>query len=153
MPREKGNRCGSAPAVIPLDYIARSRQRIDADRRLAQADSREAVAALGREMRDRFGKLPPAMEHLLLVSELKVIASAKGVDSIVTDKDRLKLRRNDDYISLGGKFPRLTRKKAGPRLRVVKKLLLALYGSSRYLFVLLRASDDDRFRQYKKKSI
>ena len=109
-----------------MDYIALSKQRIDVYRRLAQADSKKAVATLGREMRDRFGKLPPAMEHLLLVYELKVIASAKGVDSIVTDKDRLKLRRNDDYISLGGKFPRLTKKKAGPRLREVKKLLLAL---------------------------
>ncbi|MCH2378048.1 MAG: transcription-repair coupling factor [Pedosphaera sp.] len=126
VPKEKENTCAMAPAYIPMDYIGLTRQRIDLYRRLAQADSREAVAALGREMRDRFGKLPPAMEHLLLVSELKVIASGKGVDSIVTDRDRLKLRRNGDYISLGGKFPRLTRKKAGPRLREVKKLLLAL---------------------------
>ena len=125
-PKEKENTCAIAPAYIPMDYIALSKQRIDVYRRLAQADSKEAVSVLGKEMRDRFGKLPPAMEHLLLVSELKVIASAKGVDSIVTDRDRLKLRRNDDYISLGGKFPRLTRKKAGPRLREVKKLLLAL---------------------------
>jgi transcription-repair coupling factor (superfamily II helicase) len=110
-PVPKENTCAMAPAYIPMDYIALTRQRIDLYRRLAQADSREAVAALGREMRDRFGKLPPAMEHLLLVSELKVIASGKGVDSIVTDRDRLKLRRNGDYISLGGKFPRLTRKK------------------------------------------
>jgi transcription-repair coupling factor (superfamily II helicase) len=126
VPKGKENTCAMAPAYIPMGYIALSKQRIDVYRRLAQADSKEAVAALGREMRDRFGKLPPAMEHLLLVSELKVIASGKGVDSIVTDRDRLKLRRNGDYISLGGKFPRLTRKKAGPRLREVKKLLLAL---------------------------
>ena len=66
------------------------------------------------------------MEHLLLVAELKVIASAKDIDSIVTDRDRLKLRRNGEYISLAGKFPRLTKKTAGPRLREVKKLLLAL---------------------------
>ena len=53
------------------------------------------------------------MEHLLLVGELKVIASGKGVDLIVADRDRLKLRRAGDYISLGGKFPRLTKKKPG----------------------------------------
>ena len=43
----------------------------------------------------------PAMEHLLLVGELKVIASDQGIDSIVVDKDRLKLKRSGDYISLG----------------------------------------------------
>ena len=75
---------------------------------------------LGEELRDRFGKLPPAMEHLLLVGELKVIASGKGVDSIVADRDRLKLRRAGDYISLGGKFPRLTKKKPGPACGEVK---------------------------------
>ena len=120
------NTCEVAPAYIPVDYIPLSRQRIDVYRRLAQADGREMVRVLGEELRDRFGKLPPAMEHLLLVGELKVIASGKGVDSIVADRDRLKLRRAGDYISLGGKFPRLTKKKAGPRLREVKKLLLAL---------------------------
>ena len=120
------NTCEVAPAYIPMDYIPLSRQRIDVYRRLAQADGREMVRVLGEELRDRFGKLPPAMEHLLLVGELKVIASGKGVDSIVADRDRLKLRRAGDYISLGGKFPRLTKKKAGPRLREVKKLLLAM---------------------------
>ena len=123
---EEENTCAIAPAYIPMDYIALTRQRVDVYRRLAQADSRKATAALAAELRDRFGKLPPAMDHLLLVAELKVIASSKGVDSIVTDRDRLKLRRNNDYISLAGKFPRLTKKTAGPRLREVKKLLLAL---------------------------
>jgi transcription-repair coupling factor (superfamily II helicase) len=125
-PAEEENTCAIAPAYIPMDYITLTRQRVDIYRRLAQADSRKATAALAAELRDRFGKLPPAMDHLLLVAELKVIASGKGVDSIVTDRDRLKLRRNNDYISLAGKFPRLTKKTAGPRLREVKKLLLAL---------------------------
>ena len=126
LPEPEQNTCLSAPAYIPMDYISLSRQRIDIYRRLAQANDSREVREMAEELRDRFGKLPPAMEHLLLVSELKVIASDKGVDSIVVDKDRLKLRRAGDYISLAGKFPRLTRKKAAPRLREVKKLLLAL---------------------------
>ena len=125
-PVEEENTCAIAPAYIPLDYILLTRQRIDVYRRLAQADSRKATADLAAELRDRFGPHPPAIEHLLLVAELKVIAATKNVDSIATDRDRLKLRRNGDYISLAGKFPRLTKKTAGPRLREVKKLLLAL---------------------------
>ena len=125
-PSSEENTCEVAPAYIPMDYIPLSPQRIDVYRRLAQANDRETVRSLGEELRDRFGKLPPAMDHLLLVGELKVIASDQGIDSIVVDKNRLKLRRAGDYISLAGKFPRLTRKKAAPRLREVKKLLLAL---------------------------
>jgi transcription-repair coupling factor (superfamily II helicase) len=126
LPEPEQNTCLSAPAYIPMNYIGLSRQRIDIYRRLAQANDSREVRAMAEELRDRFGKLPPAMDHLLLVSELKVIASDKGVESIVVDKDRLKLRRAGDYISLAGKFPRLTKKKAAPRLREVKKLLLAL---------------------------
>ena len=123
---EEENTCPIAPAYIPLDYINPPRQRIDVYRRLAQADSREALKALREELRDRFGPLPEAMEHLMLVSELKVIAASKAITSIIADKDRLKLMRNEEYISLAGKFPRLKKKTAGPRLREVKKLLLAL---------------------------
>ena len=125
-PNSGENTCEIAPAYIPMDYISLLPQRIDVYRRLAQANDRSTVRSLSDELRDRFGKLPPAMEHLLLVGELKVIASDQGIDSIVVDKDRLKLKRSGDYISLGGKFPRLTKKKALARLREVKKLLLAL---------------------------
>ena len=36
------------------------------------------------------------------------------------------LTRNQDYIMLGGKFPRLMKKEAGARLKEIKRLLLAL---------------------------
>jgi len=36
------------------------------------------------------------------------------------------LTRNNDFIMLGGKFPRLTKKEARARLKEIKRLLLAL---------------------------
>jgi hypothetical protein len=36
------------------------------------------------------------------------------------------LMRHGDFITLGGKFPRLTKRLAGARLKEIKKLLLAL---------------------------
>jgi hypothetical protein len=36
------------------------------------------------------------------------------------------LTRNDDFITLGGKFPRLTKKEAKARLKEIKRLLLAI---------------------------
>jgi len=48
------------------------------------------------------------------------------VNSIETKEDKLMLQRNNDYITLGGKFPRLAKKEAKARLSEIKKLLLAL---------------------------
>jgi hypothetical protein len=36
------------------------------------------------------------------------------------------LTRNNDFITLGGKFPRLTKQDGKARLKEIKKLLLAL---------------------------
>jgi hypothetical protein len=36
------------------------------------------------------------------------------------------LTRRGDFITLGGKFPRLTKQRAGARLKEIKKLLLAI---------------------------
>ncbi len=66
------------------------------------------------------------MDLLLQVAELKILASEHGVAAIETKEDRLMLTRNNDYITLAGKFPRLTKQESKARLNEVKKLLLAL---------------------------
>jgi len=58
--------------------------------------------------------------------ELKILASEKGITVIEVKEDKLMLTRNQDFIMLGGKFPRLTKIEAKARLREIKKLLLAL---------------------------
>ena len=79
-----------------------------------------------KELRDRFGPLPPPVELLLAVSELKILASEKGVTIIEVEADKLKITRRGDFIQLGGKFPRLTKKEAKARLKEIKRLLLAI---------------------------
>ena len=81
---------------------------------------------LQKELRDRFGPLPPPVELLLLVAELKILASEKSVTAIEVKDDKLMLTRHGDFITLGGKFPRLTKKEAKARLKEIKKLLLAI---------------------------
>jgi transcription-repair coupling factor (superfamily II helicase) len=66
------------------------------------------------------------VELLLLVAELKILASEKSVTNIEVKEDKLMLTRNDDFITLGGKFPRLTKKEAKARLKEIKRLLLAI---------------------------
>ena len=95
-------------------------------RKLAQATDRPALEALQRELRDRFGPLPLPVELLLAVAELKILASEKNVTTIEVTEDKLMLTRSGDFITLGGTFPRLTKKDAKARLKEIKRLLLAI---------------------------
>ena len=63
---------------------------------------------------------------LLQVTELKILAGDKNVTIMETEIDKLKLTRHGDYLMVGGKFPRLTKKDPKARLNEIKKLLLAL---------------------------
>ncbi|MFN7139511.1 MAG: transcription-repair coupling factor, partial [Limisphaerales bacterium] len=115
-----------ASAYIPFDYINESRHRVEMYRKVAQATDKTALDNLKKELRDRFGPMPPAMELLLQINELKVLASEKNVTEIACKEDKLMLTRNNDLIQLGGKFPRLTKREAKARITEIKKLLLAL---------------------------
>ncbi|HVV71292.1 MAG TPA: hypothetical protein VHI52_07315, partial [Verrucomicrobiae bacterium] len=73
-----------------------------------------------------FGTLPAAMELLLAVADLRVLAAGKRISAIEVKEDKLMLTRNGDYIMVGTKFPRLTKKDPAARLKEIRKLLLAL---------------------------
>jgi transcription-repair coupling factor (superfamily II helicase) len=111
---------------LPHSYISEPRHRIEIYRKLAQATDKEALENLRNELRDRFGPLPPAVELLLQIGELKILAGERGVSVIEVKDDRLMLTRHGEFITLGGKFPRLTRKEPRARMKELKKLLLAL---------------------------
>ena len=111
---------------LPENYVAEPQHRIEIYRKLAQATEKSALDALQKEMRDRFGPVPPPAELLLAVGELKILASEKSVTAIEVAEDKLKLTRHNDFITLGGKFPRLTKKEAKARLKEIKRLLLAI---------------------------
>lgn len=115
-----------APSYIPLKYIPDSQQRIEAYRKLAQTTDRDGLEALRKEWRDRFGKLPPPMELLLQVTELKLLAAEKSITIVETREDKLMLTRAGDYIQVGGKFPRLAKREPKARLAEIRKLLSAV---------------------------
>jgi transcription-repair coupling factor (superfamily II helicase) len=117
---------GQAAAFLPHSYVTEPRHRIEMYRKLAQLTDRVALDALKNELSDRFGPVPPPAELLLQIAELKIAAAERGVTVIETREDRLMLTRNNDYIMIGGKFPRLTRKTATGRTAEIKRLLLAL---------------------------
>jgi len=113
-------------AYIPFSYISDARQRIEIYRKLAQATEKTAVENLKKELRDRFGPVPAELELLLLLAETKILAADRGITVLEVKEDRLMLTRNNDYVMVGSKFPRLTKPDAAGRLKEIKKLLLAL---------------------------
>ena len=100
------------PASLTHNYIAEPQRRVEIYRKLAQATDKASLDNLARELRDRFGPLPPPVELLLLVAELKTLASEKAVTVIEVKDGKLMLTRHGDFITLGGKFPRLAKKDA-----------------------------------------
>jgi transcription-repair coupling factor (superfamily II helicase) len=113
-------------AALPESYAPEPQHRIEIYRKVAQATDKSALEILQKELRDRFGPLPPPVELLLLVAELKILASERGVTVLEVKEDKVMLTRHGDFITLGGKFPRLTKKDTKARLKEIKKLLLAL---------------------------
>jgi transcription-repair coupling factor (superfamily II helicase) len=125
--REAEKTSSPAPnASLPENYVTEPQHRIEIYRKLAQATDKLALDALQKELRDRFGSLPPPVELLLAVGELKILASEKSVTAIEVEEDKLKITRHNDFITLGGKFPRLTKKEPKARLKEIKRLLLAI---------------------------
>ena len=109
-----------------LQYIQQVSQKIAVYQQLAKARSQIAVEEIAAGVRDRFGPLPGSLELLLQVADLRILASELGITQLEVREDKLMLTRHGDFVQFGGKFPRLSTKSVGPRLKEIKRLLLAL---------------------------
>ncbi len=96
------------PAFIPADYISQPQTRIQAYKRLAEANSKEALQKLARNWRDQFGPHPQAVRNLLTLNEIKLMAARTKVVSIEVKDSKVMLMRGGDYLLIGDRFPRLT---------------------------------------------
>ncbi|MCH2061230.1 MAG: transcription-repair coupling factor [Verrucomicrobiales bacterium] len=97
----------SIPAFLPASFLPEATLRINAYRQLSELDGLKALKALIRQWRDRFGPPPPAVDSLLRCTELRLAASAAGIQSVEIAGDKLILTRNGQYVLIKGKFPRL----------------------------------------------
>ena len=70
-------------AHVPTEYIEHERLRLEAYRKIADADSDEALAAIREELDDRYGTLPEAVSNLLAVAALRIELRAVGIQDVV----------------------------------------------------------------------
>ena len=96
------------PAFIPITYITDPTLRIQAYRQLAEITTREQWDRLRKDWRDRFGPFLPAIDNLLVLTEMKIAAAKAGVTRVEVREGKLMLTRRGDFILVGGKFPRIS---------------------------------------------
>ena len=117
------------PALLPATYCSDVHERLSLYKRLADADTREALDALREELVDRFGELPEAARALLECHRVRIAARPLGVARVDATHEAVQLQfvKNPpldgakviDFIRRKGRAARL----AGPdRLRVEAKL-------------------------------
>jgi transcription-repair coupling factor (superfamily II helicase) len=111
------------PAFLTADYMTEAPLRISAYKQMAEVTTQKDLQELMKNWRDRFGPLPPPVEHLCRTVELRLIAHHSGVTAVQVKGEKLMLTRRGDFIQINGKFPRL-RPSAKPQHRLEESIAL-----------------------------
>jgi transcription-repair coupling factor (superfamily II helicase) len=77
---------------IDADYIAEENQRLRMYKRIAGAENDKALEDVRAELLDRYGPLPPSVEHLVTAGQLRLECERLGVSQMDRKKDQLQLR-------------------------------------------------------------
>ena len=112
-----------APAFLPVSYIEQPQMRIQAYKKLSETGSQQQLDQLRKTWRDRFGPLPAAVEHLLLLTEMKLAASSRKITKLEVKERKLMLTRGGDFVLINGKFPRLSEESPVEQLRELAALI------------------------------
>jgi transcription-repair coupling factor (superfamily II helicase) len=126
------------PAVLPRDYVAGQRQKIEIYRRLSRIRRLSRLDDFRQELRDRFGALPEAAEWLVRLHEIRLLATRWQIVEIHLEKSPA----GPMDVVLGYRSPRKVAKlaeRSEGRVRVVD-------GSTAYL--RLRGREDEPTELY-----
>jgi transcription-repair coupling factor (superfamily II helicase) len=117
------------PALLPEAYCSDVHERLSIYKRLADAESREALEALAEELIDRFGEMPDPARALIACHQVRLAARPLGVSRVDATHEAVQLQFIKNPPLDGGKVIDFIRKKgraarlAGPdRLRVEAKI-------------------------------
>tara|TARA_Y100001960_G_scaffold184359_1_gene193086 strand:+ start:4036 stop:7242 length:3207 start_codon:yes stop_codon:yes gene_type:complete len=82
-------------AFLPEDYVTDIRAKIDFYRRLSKLDDFQQIHTLEEELVDRFGRLPPSVQQLLQLAEIRLEAAIWQIQSISQEGRFLRLQYLD----------------------------------------------------------
>jgi transcription-repair coupling factor (superfamily II helicase) len=86
------------PSHLPDDYVPSHEAKLDVYRRLSRVAEPSEVVALQKELRDRFGPLPPAAEAMLAVAQLRLLGGKLGVDTILVRGNEARVSFRDTAV-------------------------------------------------------
>ena len=75
---------------------------------------------------DRYGRLPVAVENLVELTRLKLLAASRKVQQVEVRADKIMFTRGGELVLAGGKFPRLTSSEPLTKLRQISNFLESL---------------------------
>ena len=113
-------------AYLPAAYIESTRTRMACYTQLAKCCTHADTDDLATQWKDRFGPLPKEAEHLLLMHKIKIAASDRNIAQVEISGQKLMLTRNNDYILLDRRFPRLRKLHAADKLKEALQFLTAM---------------------------
>ncbi len=82
LPRQRNRGQVTRPALIPEDYLPDITTRLVLYKRIAAAETREALREIQVEMIDRFGLLPDAIKNLFYQANIRVKARRLGINDV-----------------------------------------------------------------------
>ena len=110
-------------AYIPAAWVESTQTRMACYTQLAKALTPDDVDDVERQWADRFGKLPREAKNLLLSQKIKIQATQRHIAAVEICGQKLLLTRNNDYITLDRRFPRLQKIKPTDKLFETLKFL------------------------------
>ncbi|MCH7553595.1 MAG: transcription-repair coupling factor, partial [Chloroflexi bacterium] len=130
------------PARIPESYIGHLASRLAVYQRMALLREPTEVDDLANELKDRYGDWPEAVEDLLFLLKVKLLAQKAGVLSVSTESGQVVLTGDErtwtnllgvrrpygDGVRVGNTRVRLDIKKLGKRWRQVLQAMLIQAG-------------------------
>ena len=84
-------------AYLPDDYVPEEPQKLELYRRLGRVVTDVGLEQMHRELLDRYGPLPPPVERLLEVSQVRYRAESAGLVSVAMEDGQLVLRFGPDW--------------------------------------------------------
>ena len=124
--KSRSDAASSIGAYIPASYMESTSLRMAAYTQLARVSNTDEIDEIEHGWNDRFSKLPAEARHLLLMHKVRVIASAARISQVEISAQKLMLTRNNDYILIDKRFPRLSKTKPSDKLREALQMLQRL---------------------------
>ena len=127
--------------AIPSDYVADENWRMMIYKKVARAKDDAALEETAREIADRFGEPPPAVQRLISYSRLRSHAERLGVTSVTRQAGRVHLRFTEDAGVDSERLLELVRTTPGASFSPTRILTLPAASGDAVLENLLAAFD------------